>query len=473
MGNPFSPLLNLFSGGGPGWTMPSNRWKNPDTGMSYNIGPRSQGMLGGKATPQNPMNSYFTQMMDPGYRQAMQQQNLFSNLLNFGAKMKAAGAPTTAPGAKQRGQAEAWAGLGKGLMSGNQAYRNQMIDAIKMKSMMDTNKLNQLKLKNTLNRQKYFARLLNPVQAQKPQVTTPLTEADPVYAEEFEYGGSKEPVTPSALPTSPTTDQVSEQFNTVLEKQLGFALKPNDMERVRMAHAADPSGKQLQAVIGEIQEARQKETVRTDPRVYGKELIQLERGYSKDYETIVAPLKERIQGYAQLESLFMDPSQFAKLKMVNKTGKIPKIDMMSDDIFKDDRLTPSGKMTRRGAQDLALIFGFMKMLDPRSVVREGEFTAAANTGGAVSAWYAKAQGVLDGRLLTEKERAGLMQLAQSQFYAAQEGVQRNRETFMNQVKQYEGSGMDPERMFRFTRYEPKIPPGAFGIKKVSHTLTEM
>ena len=169
----------------------------------------------------------------------------------------------------------------------------------------------------------------------------------------------------------------------------------------------------------------------------------------------------------------MDPSQFAKLKMVNKTGKIPKIDMMSDDIFKDDRLTPSGKMTRRGAQDLALIFGFMKMLDPRSVVREGEFTAAANTGGAVSAWYAKAQGVLDGRLLTEKERAGLMQLAQSQFYAAQEGVQRNRETFMNQVKQYEGSGMDPERMFRFTRYEPKIPPGAFGIKKVSHTLTEM
>ena len=66
-----------------------------------------------------------------------------------------------------------------------------------------------------------------------------------------------------------------------------------------------------------------------------------------------------------------------------------------------------------------------------------------------------------------------MQLAQSQFYAAQEGVQRNRETFMNQVKQYEGSGMDPERMFRFTRYEPKIPPGAFGIKKVSHTLTEM
>jgi len=44
------------------------------------------------------MNAYFTQLADPRYRQAMQQQNLFSNLLNFGAQMSAAGAPSFDPG---------------------------------------------------------------------------------------------------------------------------------------------------------------------------------------------------------------------------------------------------------------------------------------------------------------------------------------------------------------------------------------
>jgi hypothetical protein len=70
----------------------------------------------------------------------MQQQNLFSNLLNFGAQMSAAGAPSLDPGYAGRTSAGAWAGLGKGLMSGNQDYRNQMMNAIKLKSMMDTSK---------------------------------------------------------------------------------------------------------------------------------------------------------------------------------------------------------------------------------------------------------------------------------------------------------------------------------------------
>jgi hypothetical protein len=34
-----------------------------------------------------------------------------------------------------------------------------------------------------------------------------------------------------------------------------------------------------------------------------------------------------------------------------------------------------------GAGDIALIYGFMKVLDPGSVVREGEFATAANAGG--------------------------------------------------------------------------------------------
>jgi hypothetical protein len=200
MANPFSPLLNLFSGGGPGWTMPSNQWKNPDTGTTWNIG------QGGKATKQNPMNAYFSQMMDPRYRQAMQQQNLFSNLLNFGARMNAAGAQTTDPGAKQRGQSAAWAGLGQGLMSGNQDYRNQMMNAIKLKSMMDTNKLAREKAQLEIARMKQQNKFWygGGTQAKAPPTVAPPTEdfgiaTMPTKRDEALAAGAKLPTTETAL----------------------------------------------------------------------------------------------------------------------------------------------------------------------------------------------------------------------------------------------------------------------------------
>jgi hypothetical protein len=102
-----------------------------------------------QGTPQqNPMNAYFTQLADPRYRKAMQQQNLFSNLLNFGAQMSAAGAPSLDPGYAARTRAGALAGLGKGLMSGNQAHQNQLIQAIKLKQLMRQNEIAQAKRKN-------------------------------------------------------------------------------------------------------------------------------------------------------------------------------------------------------------------------------------------------------------------------------------------------------------------------------------
>jgi hypothetical protein len=190
-------------------------WKNPDTGMTYNIGPRSQGMLGGKATPQNPMNAYFTQLADPKYRKAMQQQNLFSNLLNFGAQMSAAGAPSLDPGYAGRTSAGAWAGLGKGLMSGNQDYRNQMMNAIKLKSMMDTSKRAQamhavdLKTKQAaLEEKRRWAKQWPTQAATVPQITPdPLGDIADTYSGVGVSGGTQ--VSP------PKIGQVPEQFKAL------------------------------------------------------------------------------------------------------------------------------------------------------------------------------------------------------------------------------------------------------------------
>ena len=135
--NPFSPLLNLF-GGGSKWTMPP---------VSRGSGAIPQPAPLPPAPAPNPMNAYFTQLADPRYRKAMQSQNLFSNLLDFGAQMSAAGAPSLDPGYAGRTRAGAWAGLGKGLMSGNQAHQNQLIQAIKLKQLMRQNEMAQAEAK--------------------------------------------------------------------------------------------------------------------------------------------------------------------------------------------------------------------------------------------------------------------------------------------------------------------------------------
>ena len=92
--------------------------------------------------------NYFSQIANPEYRQAQQQQNLFSNLLQYGAQMRAAGAPTTNVGQPALLASRALGTLGQNMNKGNQAYQNQIINAIKLKSLMRQNELAQEKRKN-------------------------------------------------------------------------------------------------------------------------------------------------------------------------------------------------------------------------------------------------------------------------------------------------------------------------------------
>jgi len=71
--------------------------------------------------------------------------------------------------------------------------------------------------------------------------------------------------------------------------------------------------------------------------------------------------------------------------------------------------------TPSGATDIALVFGYMKVLDPNSVVREGEFATAANAGGVgetIRNYYNK---LLEGTLLTDKVRRQFVSSARTQF----------------------------------------------------------
>jgi hypothetical protein len=57
------------------------------------------------------------------------------------------------------------------------------------------------------------------------------------------------------------------------------------------------------------------------------------------------------------------------------------------------------------AGDIALIFGYMKILDPTSVVREGEFATAQNAGSAFNRIGALYNSVMQGQRLTAAQRA--------------------------------------------------------------------
>jgi hypothetical protein len=89
-----------------------------------------------------------------------------------------------------------------------------------------------------------------------------------------------------------------------------------------------------------------------------------------------------------------------------------------------------------GPGDVALIFSFMKMLDPASVVRESEFAIAQNSGGLLESLvvqYAKAK---DGDRLTPKQRGDFLVLAKKYMSASSKHEVMVRGDLQNIVDDY-------------------------------------
>lgn len=74
------------------------------------------------------------------------------------------------------------------------------------------------------------------------------------------------------------------------------------------------------------------------------------------------------------------------------------------------------QLERPQAADLAMIFAFMKMLDPRSVVRESEQDQARATGGAADWLITYVTSLQGGGSLTDAQRTSFRNLAM-EYYA--------------------------------------------------------
>lgn len=119
----------------------------------------------------------------------------------------------------------------------------------------------------------------------------------------------------------------------------------------------------------------------------------------------------------------------------------------------------NGYNQKDGAGDIAMVFGFMKMLDPPSTVREGEFAKATDTGGLLQKMEQWAAQIERGDQLSQEQRESLITLARTQLG----GYQRDYTTAYNQFAGYSDAYGVPVDMYLYDPFgwiagTPQSPP---------------
>lgn len=108
------------------------------------------------------------------------------------------------------------------------------------------------------------------------------------------------------------------------------------------------------------------------------------------------------------------------------------------------------------AGDISLLVGFMKLIDPGSTVREGEFATAQQAGGVPTQILATYNRMLRGERLTEQQRQDFARQAGALYNSRYEQFAPARAQAEALAKQY---GVDPSRVIggysEFKRFEPE------------------
>lgn len=112
------------------------------------------------------------------------------------------------------------------------------------------------------------------------------------------------------------------------------------------------------------------------------------------------------------------------------------------------------------AGDIALIFSFMKMNDPTSTVREGEYATAANAGGVPDRIVSVYNKVLSGERLAPAQRADFVKKSGDLFNESKKQHQKREREYTRLAKQ---NNLNPEDVIvDFSTYQPEAegaPPG--------------
>jgi hypothetical protein len=118
-----------------------------------------------------------------------------------------------------------------------------------------------------------------------------------------------------------------------------------------------------------------------------------------------------------------------------------------------------------GPGDIALITGFMKMLDPGSVVRETEFATARDTAGLFTQLQNRLEKAQNGQLLSPKQRSEYVDLSQKYLDSAQKKAEQEKKDLGIVVKNYR---LNPENVFGAEQAPPPPLPTSATVGGVTY-----
>jgi hypothetical protein len=155
--------------------------------------------------------------------------------------------------------------------------------------------------------------------------------------------------------------------------------------------------------------------------------------WEQDRDAMIIGKDGEVLGVKTPEAAFADVNNWGKRYMADSSGYMSRGEHLSN-LF-------VGAQKNNAAGDLAMIFSYMKMLDPTSVVREGEQASAQNAAGVPDRIRNLYNNLLTGERLSANQRREFLGVARDMF-ANEVEPQRQR------IKLFSGfardRGMNPD-----------------------------
>jgi hypothetical protein len=172
---------------------------------------------------------------------------------------------------------------------------------------------------------------------------------------------------------------------------------------------------------------------------------QLPQLRAEEQAAMQRPMLERLQTDASLAKIAADLAKTGKADL--KTGFEQERNLRKDydTLSKAYRESAEGyekvlaagnAVNPTGADDIALIFGFMKTIDPTSVVREGEFATAEQTAGIPARIVTTYNKLINGERLGPEQRKNFLQAAKNQFASKQAAQTQVEDKYENLASSY-------------------------------------
>lgn len=360
------------------------------------------------------LGELFNSNLSPDQK-AIRDQGLYAGLLNAGSALTAASSGSNNPGAL-------FSQAAQGFVGGNAVGRGQEQQKQQMAGLLGSISDPALRMAAQANPAAYSKHLIEAkLRAQKPQEKF-VTVQNPLGR-----GGVG-------------------QMNQATGKLVNYQAPKAGGEVPTIREFYDKDGGAYKAQWNPQTQAWDRiggtKTGKNSRTLDGNQLINAEQKLYEQFQKQTQTERDQVGAYRRIEAIYQDPTKNDLRGVKHTDGSVFALDAP-------------------GAADLALIFNYMKMLDPGSVVREGEFALAEKTGGLPGWVKTQWEKVSSGGRLSTDMRQKIVSQSRNQFNSASRAIDRKLKASRNRAKMYTGFGVDPVRAISYSPYEPLLQEGAF------------